>query len=310
MKKIFVIVSLILAGVAAVAAQTTLTNALQYLQQKNFLAALEACNALLAESANDASALSVRSLTYTAMGNFDLAMQDADKALAADVNSDRANFAKGEVLLHGQRDFRQAQQFYDAAIKSNAQMNEAYAGKARALMGMQNSRDAMRVIEDAIRTSPSRDAELFYIRGLLNFQRGNHRQAVEDYDMSLSINATWNAYQVFLNRGFANDAQSRPEIALQDFSKAIIADPNSAGGYMARGNLRYNLSQFSEAVDDFMKAEVFNPDNSVISYNIGMAHHRNNDRTSACRFFQKSCSQGNSNACRMVALNCSDRNVR
>jgi len=308
MKKIFIIGIMLLLGVTFRAeAQTTLVNALQLLQQRNYIAAMDICNELLAKSANDASVLGVRSQIHTAMGKFDLAMQDADKALSIDNNSDRARFAKAEVLFYGQKDYKQALQQYDAAIKSNAQMTEAHAGKARTFMGMQNFKEAMKVIEDAIKTSFHNDAELYFIRGQLNYQRGNHKLAIDDYDMSLSVNTNWNSYQVFLNRGLANDAFSKPDLAVQDFSKAIIADPNNAGGYLARGNILYGLAKYQEAVDDFLKAEVLNPDNSVIPYNIGMAYHKNNDRASACRYFQKSCSQGNNNACKMVVLNCSDR---
>jgi len=307
MKKIFIIGIMLLTGMMfRTEAQTTLVNALQLLQQRNYVAAMDICNALLAESANDPSVLGVRSQIHTAMGKYDLAMQDADRALSIDNNSDRARYAKAELLFQ-QKDFRQALQQYDAAIKSNAQMTEAYAGKARALMGLQNFKDAMKVIEDAIKTSFRNDAELYYTRGLLNFQRGNHKLAIDDYDMALSINANWNTYQIFLNRGLANDASSKPDLAVQDFSKAIIADPNNAGGYLARGNVLYSLSRFSDAVEDYLKAEVLNPDNNVITYNIGMSYQRNNDKASACRYFQKSCTQGNNNACRSVVLNCSDR---
>ncbi len=306
MKKILVIISLILMGVTA-KAQTTLINALQLLQQKNYIPALDICNTLLAETANDPSVLGVRSQVYTGMGKYDLAAQDADKAISIDNASDRARFAKAEVLF-AQKDYSQALQQYDAAIKANAQMTEAYAGKARVLMSLQNYKDAMKVTEDALKTFPN-DAELYFMRGLLNYQRGKLKYAVEDYDKALSINANWNSYQVFLNRGLANDALLKPDLAMQDYTRAIMADPNNPGGYVARGNMQYNLAKYQEAADDFKKAEVLSPDNSVITYNIGMAYYRGDDKASACRYFQKSCSQGNSNACKMVVLNCSDRKI-
>ena len=305
LKKVIIGILFMLSVNFRLEAQTTLVNALQLLQQKNFLPALEICNALLAESANDPSALSVRSQIHTAMGKYDLAMQDVNKALSADYTSDRANYAKAEVLFYGQKDYKQALQFYEVAIKSNGQMIEAHAGKARALMGMQNYKDALKVIEDAIKTSFRNDPELHYIRGLLNYQRGNYKLAIDDYDKSLLIDANWNPYQLFLNRGLANEAFLKPDLAVQDFTKAITADPNNAGAFIARGNTLYNLAKYKEAVDDFLKAEVLNPDNSVISYNIGMSYYKGDDKASACKYFQKSCSQGNSNACRMVVVNCS-----
>ena len=306
MKKILTIgILLIMSGFFRMEAQSTLSSALQLLQQKNYLAALDVCNELLAGSADDPAALGVRSQIHTAMGKYDLARQDADRALLINNSSDRACFAMAELLFYGQKDYTKALQLYEAAIRSNEQMTEAYAGKARAYMGMQNYKEAMKVIEDAIKSTFRNDPELHYIRGQLNFQRGNHKLAIDDYDKSLSIDANWNAWQVFLNRGLANDALGKPDLAIQDFTKAIIADLNNAGGYIARGNTLYNLAKYKEAVDDFLKAEILNPDNSFISYNVGMSYYKGDDMASACKYFQKSCTQGNSNACRMVVVNCS-----
>ena len=309
MKKILTVSILLIMSITfCVAARTTLVNALQLLQQKNFVPALDICNGLLAESANDPSVLGVRSQIYTAMGKYDQAKQDADRALSLDKTSDRAHYAKAEVLYYGQKDYSQALQQYDAAIRSNVQMHEAYAGKARALMGLQNYKDAIKVIEDALHTFQN-DPELYYVHGLLNFQRGKPMLAVEDYNKVLSLNADWNTCQVFLNRGLANDALQKPDRAIQDFTKAILADPNNDGAYIARGNMLYNIAKYQEAAEDFKKAEVLSPDNPVIIYNIGMAYYRDNDKTSACKYFQKSCSLGNNNACKMIVLNCSDRKI-
>ena len=308
MKKILISVLLMMGVIFRLVAQTTLIDALQLLQQKNYVPALEICNTLLSGSPNDPSVLSVRSQIYTDMGKYDLAAQDADKALSVDKTSDRARYAKAEVLYYGQKNYTQALQYYESAIQSNAQMTEAYAGKARALMGLQNYKDAIKVTEDALKKFRN-NPELYYIRGMLNYQRGKPMLAIGDYNKVLSLNANWNTCQVFLNRGIANDALQQSDQAIQDFTKAILADPNYAGGYIARGNVLYNVGKYQQAVEDFKKAEILNPDNPVITYNIGMAYYKDEDRAAACKFFQKSCSQGNNNACKMVALNCSDRKI-
>lgn len=304
MKKIFFIVFFVCTG-AHMTAQTTLNRALQLLQEKNYVPAIDICNSLLTETPGDPSALAVRSQIYTVMGKNDLAEQDADKALSVDNTSDRANYAKAEALYYGKRDYGQALTYYDAAIKSNAQMPEAYAGKARALMNLQNYKDALKIAEDAITSFP-KVAELYYVCGLLEFQRGKPKYAVESYDKAQSIDPKWNTYQVLLNRGIANDALMNFDLALKDYTGAIAADPNNSGGYIARANMQYNLSKYREAIEDFKKAEVLSPDNSVLSYNIGMAYYRGEDRATACRYFQKSCSQGNQNACKMMVLNCTN----
>ncbi len=305
--KIFVGILLFIFMLVQVDAQT-LDNALQYLKQKNYVAAIDACNSLLANSPNDPSVLGVRSLAYTASGKYDQGVQDADKALSVDNTSAWAHYAKAEVLYAGTKEYDKALEEYNAAISSNARMEEAYVGKTRAYMGMQNYRDATRVIDDAIKMFPN-NAELYFTQGQLDFQRGKPKQAIEGYDKSLSVNAKWNPFLVYLNRGLANEALINYEPAIQDFSKAIAADPNNPAAFIARGNIRYAQYQYTEAIDDFKKAEILSPNNSVITYNIGMAYYRNEDRSSACKYFQKSCSQGNSNACKMVVLNCTDRKL-
>jgi len=305
MKKTVIIVSLILAGITT-KAQTSLNDALQLLQQKNYVSALDICNEMLAESANNPSALGVRSQIHTAIGKFDLALEDANKALSIDNKSDRAHFAKGEALFYGSKDYKQALQQYEIAIKENNRMIEAYSGKARALRSLQNFKEAMKVTDDALNMFPN-DTELYYIRGSLNFQRGLYKSAVDDYDKALFFNAEWNTYEIYLNRGFAYEALKNLNMAIQDFTKAVTLNPNNAGGYVARANTLYNMAKYQEAAEDYKKAEILSPDNSVITYNIGMSYYKIEDKALACRYFQKSCQDGNSNACRMVVVNCSDK---
>jgi tetratricopeptide (TPR) repeat protein len=286
----------------------TLDEALQYLQKKNYLAAIDICDQLLAKSSGDADVLSVRSLTCTAMGKYDQALQDADNALSKNSNSARAHYAKAEVYYYGQKDYNKALQEYDAAVTADNKMTEAYAGKARSYMSLQNNKEGLRVIESALDAFPN-NAELNYVCGLLNFQRGKLQYAVESYDKALSADSKWNPFFVYLNRGLANEALLEYDFAVQDFSKAIAADPNGSAAYIGRGNVYYVMYRYEEAITDFKKAEILNPDNSIITYNIGMAYHRNDDRSSACKYFQKSCAQGNNNACKMMLLNCTDRRL-
>ena len=305
MKKILLFsILLIISAVFSAKAQTSLNDALDLLHQKNYVAAMDVCNTLLAEASNSPSALGARSQIHTAMGRYDLAMQDADRALSIDSKSDRALFAKAEALYYGQKNYNQALKQYDDAIKANVQMAEAYSGKVRSYMALQNNKDALKVAEDALKKF-SNDLELNYLRGQLNFQQGKFKLAIDDYDKVQSINANWNALQVYINRGLAYEKFLKPDQALQDFTSAIAADPNSAGGYMARGNLHYSRAKYTDAAEDYKKAEILNPDSNVIAYNIGMAYSKIDDKASACRYFQKSCQQGNADACKQVVMNCS-----
>ena len=307
MKKTLFIVHIIFFSIAA-KAQTTLMHAIDLLQQKKYIAALDICNRLLDKSTDNPSVFGVRSQIYTAMGKYDLAIQDADHALSIDKTSATGNYAKAEALFYGKKDYRQALQYYNAAIRSNRQMSEAYAGKALVNMAMQKYKEAMIIIEEAIQKSFNNEPELHYVRGLLNYQRGKYKLAIDDYDWVLVISANWNNYQVFLNRGIAYHAFGKPDHAVQDITKAITIDPNNVSGYIARGNVLYQIAEYRDAIEDFKKAEILNPEeNSVNTYNIGMSYYKLGDKTLACKYFQKSCFQNNKNACKMLIMNCSGK---
>ena len=126
MKKIIIIaISFIICFSFRMKAQTV-NDAILYLQQKNYAEALDACDKLLSESANDPAVLGVRSLVYTATGKYEQALQDADKALSTD-NSGRAHYAKAEAVFYGQKDHNKALQEYDAAIdRKSTRLNSSH----------------------------------------------------------------------------------------------------------------------------------------------------------------------------------------
>lgn len=304
----FIIASVLLISIGFHGQSQDLSEAIQYLKNRNYAAAVEICNQALADNTNNADALAIRSMVYSRTSRYDQALKDANSAVDANSSSEKAHYAKGEAL-YGLKDYNNALAEYDMAIKANSNYPESYSGKARTYMALQNYKDALTVVENALKTFPE-DVELNYTHGLLNTQRGKPRLAIDDYNKTLALDPQWNLSQVYFNRGLAYEALLDYVPAIEDLTKAITIDPNNAGAYIARGNMQYTTGKYNEALADYAKAEVFNPDNAILTYNIAMTYYKNENKSAACKYFQKSCSLGNNNACKMAVLNCSDRTVR
>jgi tetratricopeptide (TPR) repeat protein len=68
--------------------------------------------------------------------------------------------------------------------------------------------------------------------------------------------------------------------------------------------VNYELKDYSEAVEDFLKALTYSEGNSALYFNLGMSYYRLNEKGKACPHFHKSCTMGNTNACRMTLMEC------
>ena len=58
---------------------------------------------------------------------------------------------------------------------------------------------------------------------------------------------------------------------VKDFNKAIAINPRDAEAYKNRGNAKYELKQFEEAIKDYDEAIKINPQFGFAHYNRGNA---------------------------------------
>jgi TPR repeat protein len=70
--------------------------------------------------------------------------------------------------------------------------------------------------------------------------------------------------------------------------------------------LKYEEKEYDEALKYFNKAIQYENDNPIIFYNLAMSYLRSDDMENACYYFNKSCSLGYRNACKVYLLQCSE----
>jgi len=68
--------------------------------------------------------------------------------------------------------------------------------------------------------------------------------------------------------------------------------------------VNYELHDYPAAIKDFQHSLEFSEGNAALYFNLGMSYYRLNEKENACPNFNKSCSMGNTNACRMSLMEC------
>ncbi len=114
-----------------------------------------------------------------------------------------------------------------------------------------------------------RIAFAYNFRGLGYAEKGNYRQAIEDYNVALKIN---NQYDEALNnRANAYGMIGRNDLALEDFKQIITINPKFADAYYNRGYLYLSIIDLDKAINDFTKAIHIDPNMADAFNNRGVA---------------------------------------
>jgi tetratricopeptide (TPR) repeat protein len=272
------------------------------MNERDFIGAIRDFNRLIRSNPNKVEAYVARAQAKFYMSDYDAARQDAQKAVELKPNMEDAHFMLGEISL-AQQKYADALPEFNKAFEINPNNGEALRGKVFSIYFAGKEKEAFEMIETAISKDPHKSI-YYYIKGVLNNNKGKYSRALENFDKALSLNAGSNEFNIYLNRGVSYLEMEEMDAALKDLTKAIALGPNNASAYHSRGRIYYASKQYAEAVKDFSRSVEINPNNDAAYYNLGMTYFRLEDSKNACENFHKSCSLGNRNACKMIIMNC------
>ena len=116
-------------------------------------------------------------------------------------------------------------------------------------------------------TQPSIDAQVYYKRGLANYDRAQYEDAITNYDKAVQLKPDYvNAY---ISRGATKGQLRQYSAAIVDYDTAIRLKPDYAEAYYLRGLLKGALQQFNAAITDFDMAIQLKPDGANVYYHRG-----------------------------------------
>ncbi len=164
-----------------------------------------------------------------------------------------------------QGELRPAVDDYTQAIRIDPEQAEAYVGRGRCYLQLQEYDNAIRDFDQAGDLDPARFgthedfAEAYLARGTQLLVGGMADEAIADFTQAAAHNPRDG--RIFSRRGTARFSLNEFREALEDFTAAIELDRHDSD-YVRRGRVLQKLDQFDQAVDDFQEAARLNPRNA------------------------------------------------
>jgi protein O-mannosyl-transferase len=109
----------------------------------------------------------------------------------------------------------------------------------------------------------------YNFRGIGYAEKGNYRQAIEDYNVALKINNQYG--EAMNNRANAYGMIGQNDLALLDFAQLITVNPKFADAYYNRGGLYLTIGDLDKAINDFTEAIKIDPNMADAFNNRGVA---------------------------------------
>ena len=104
-------------------------------------------------------------------------------------------------------------------------------------------------------------AETFVNRGIIRFDMGDHKGALNDFDIALGYNPTLG--DAYLNQALVLVAEKRPQEAMASINKGIaLGATNLQVAYYSRGEIEDDAGHYAQAYRDYRQALKIKPDYS------------------------------------------------
>ena len=272
------------------------------ISQRDYYGAIDQFNEAISIFPNRPEAYVGRANARKRLQDYNNALSDIDKATDMDPSYAEAYIVSGDIHA-GLQEYELALADYNMALEHDPTNRNALNSKIIVLLQMNQTKDAQKMIENAIKSYPDY-GEFYYSRGILQNSKDRFSKAIEDFDMALEKGLNTDPFGIYVNRGFSFLGLGEFDNAVADFSKAIDIDPENASVYHSRARAYYHLNNFEEAIHDLKKSVELNQSNAVMYYDLGMAYLRIDDTSHACENFQRSCQLGNKNACKKYLYEC------
>ena len=196
---------------------------------------------------------------------------------------------------------------FKQALTQSPSNEAALNGIIRAYTRSGEHKEAQRYVDMALQQQPT-NAEFIMRHGILLNHRGNFDKAVEVFASAMQQQPSEAiAIQVLMNKAAAELNLNNFSAAIDDYSHVLELDPRSTSAYSYRGMANYKAGNYKEAVEDYTFALDLDPTSVLAYYNRGMALLKMQDKTKACTDFQKACKGKNTNACKMIVIECQRR---
>ncbi|BBM84217.1 serine/threonine-protein kinase [Candidatus Uabimicrobium amorphum] len=200
-----------------------------------------------------------RSEAYTALRQYEKAVEDLNMAITIDANRTSAYGSRGNIYL-ALRNYKRALQDFDQVISMNPNDDIAYNNRATLYTQLKQYDKALRDLDIAASINP-KDVKIYYNRGLLYRKIHLYEKSIEPLSQAIRLQPNYaNAYSVRA-RSFYQLRRYRE--AMKDINKAISITPYW-NYYLHRSNFYSDFGKHQEALRDLNRAIKLSPKNHLL----------------------------------------------
>ncbi len=223
--------------------------------------ALSAYELVLASESSNAQALLGKGRALTDLERYGEAVGALTDALAAKPGDFQTLLARAHVYLR-MKYWGYARDDANRALELDEASLDALLARGHAAAGSNAWAEALADYDAALKTH-SNDPSVYLDRGEAYLEHGDAAQATADFNKALSLNPGPSRALVALGRTYLTGDLIQPNRALEYFSQAIEAEPDSSDAYYWRGYTYMDqIGVPASARDDLTKAIDIGPANS------------------------------------------------
>lgn len=257
-----------------------------------------------------------RGITYLSMGDTNHALNDFNKAIELQPESDFGYFNRS-AAYSSKREFDLALKDLNKLIELRPEFALSYMKRSSVYIAKGDYNHALNDCNHAIELNP--DSDFFYrMRGEIYSFQDNHDQAIADFTQAIKLNPVALNYlsransliekgnfdsafadfretfkldpnnpKAFNDRGWAYSQKGDFNLALADVNQAIKLKPDEASFYDTRGFAYAGKRNYKLAIDDYNHAIELKPTSDEAYYHRGTVYRAVGENQKAIADFKK-----------------------
>lgn len=266
-------------------AQDALARAQQAMAMGDTTTALSAIDEAISLQPDYYAAFAFRATVHRLMGNYDEAVRAASQAISIDPTQADGYFNQALAYLE-MKQYTNALATTEEWLKNSPNNPQAYAISAAVYAEMKDWEkalgDATKAIDSAALSTPSLLGGLLMQRGIAWYHLGEYEVAKLDFEQA-AVFGNIPAGESSRWRGFVMAVQGDYIRAIQQFDRALKANPGNAQAFRNRGMAYLNLAATQPRINNFAARQAvasFNgairlrPNDAQLYYRRGLAYQR------------------------------------
>jgi tetratricopeptide (TPR) repeat protein len=269
-----------------------------YFASGNYDQAIEYGNQALAEYPQNETALRFRAWSYLQKEVHELALRDLNAYVAINPSDGERYFLRA-VAFYNKKDYEAALTDINKAIELKPSEKTYKERKALILTALGRNDEAQHLIESFVEFQNDDPQSLVNV-GAVYANNGDSETAIKYYDRAMEL---YNAklqrdpafrrtgqdqlYNIYINRGNARFVLKDYANALNDYTKAAEVKPTDYLVWYYIGQLQSDRRNFEEAIRAYEKCFQYNPTHPDGWINLGFSYGELHKRTEAIRTYDR-----------------------